>query len=401
VKLLLLLRLWNYLRGYVIIIVEGYFLEKFLNICTRRQLLLWDITRHKGCIVTMRISIKGFKLLRPIAHKTGCRVRIVKKRGLPFVLNKYRRRKTFVFGAFIFVLLIFTMTSFIWSVEISGNSELSKEYIEKALSTNGIRSGALKFSIDTDKAVDGMLLGIREISWISIDVKGTKVKVQIRERRKLPDMVSKDVPCNVAATKDGIVWRILVTDGIEAAVEGETVKKGQILISGNIPMKNEKDKYRLVHAMGSVQARTWYEEQCPVVLYETIREKTGLTIKNYAIVMFTKRLELFNKKVDFNDFDKVEDRKVLSIGENLVFPFELIVDRYYQFKTVQKAISEDDAKKAAADTAYKKALERVPKDVGITKSNVRFIEDEDLGITAKVTLECLEDIGTTQEIGGK
>lgn len=41
------LRLWNYIKGYVIIFVEGYFLEKFVNICTRRQIFLWDIKKKK------------------------------------------------------------------------------------------------------------------------------------------------------------------------------------------------------------------------------------------------------------------------------------------------------------------------------------------------------------------
>lgn len=44
---MLVLRLWNYLRGYVIILIEGIFLEKFINICTRRKMYLWDIDKKK------------------------------------------------------------------------------------------------------------------------------------------------------------------------------------------------------------------------------------------------------------------------------------------------------------------------------------------------------------------
>lgn len=85
---MLLIRLWNYIRGYVIILVEGYFLERFINICTYRQLFLWDIKRRSDFEMTLKISIKGFKTLRPISRKAQCRVRIIKKKAYPlFLIN--------------------------------------------------------------------------------------------------------------------------------------------------------------------------------------------------------------------------------------------------------------------------------------------------------------------------
>jgi similar to stage IV sporulation protein len=392
--------MWNYLRGYVIIIVEGYFIEKFFNICTHRQILLWDIRRHKNNLVTMRVSVKGFKLLRPVARKTKCRVRIVKKRGLPFLSNRYRKRKAFFAGAFLFILLMYIMTSFIWSVEITGNKELESGYVEKALAENGIRPGVLKYGIDTKKAVAGLMTDIRELAWVSIDVRGTKVKVQLKERKPLPQMVAKDEPCNIVALKDGMIKQIIVTDGIEAVAEGDTVKKGQVLISGSIPVKNEKDAYRLVHAMGTVKARTWYETRCPVRLEEVEKVRTGNVMKNYSLVLFAKRLELFHKRVGYEDYDYVEVKQKLMIGEDLVFPFELVTDSFYENRLVKVKVSEDEAQKTASDTAWKAAMEEMPPDTPIIRSEVKIVEDEELGPVAKVTVECLEEIGTEQAIGG-
>ncbi|MGB4648964.1 MAG: sporulation protein YqfD, partial [Acetivibrionales bacterium] len=116
----MLFRLWNYARGYVIIIVEGFFIEKFINICARRRILLWNVRIQKEHRVTARMSISGFRLIRPVARKTGCRVRLLKKTGLPFVFNKYRRRKAFFAGAVLFFILLNVLASFIWSIEISG-----------------------------------------------------------------------------------------------------------------------------------------------------------------------------------------------------------------------------------------------------------------------------------------
>jgi similar to stage IV sporulation protein len=123
---MILLKLWNYFRGYVIIAVEGYFLEKFINICTHRQVFLWDIKKRKDRTMTLKVSINGFKLLRPISYKTKCRVKILKRCGLPFLKKRYGKRKAFMLGALVFIALFYCLTSFIWSVEITGNKDIEK-----------------------------------------------------------------------------------------------------------------------------------------------------------------------------------------------------------------------------------------------------------------------------------
>ena len=395
---LLLFRLWNYLRGYVIIIVEGFFIEKFINICARRNIHLWDIRMQRERLVTMRTTIKGFKLIRPVARKSGCKVRLLKKTGLPFIFNRYRRRKAFFAGAVLFIILLNLLASFVWSIEISGNNELQTEFIEKALDRHGIRTGAFKYRIDTDSAVDKMMMEIGKLAWISIELRGTKVKVEVRERRDPPQIVPKHIPCDIIAQKDGIITRVIVKEGIEAVSEGDTVKKGQVLISGSIPVKGSEQS-KLVHAMGTVSARTWYEEEVPVELTRTERIRTGRVIKDSSLILFSWKLNICSSKNRFRDYAVEESRKKLSIGENLVLPFEWVTVSYYEEKVVEANINEEDAKKKAAEEACSKALERVPEGAYVADKTVRFIQEGD-ALTARVTLECIEDIGMSRRIGG-
>lgn len=396
-----MLRLWNYLRGYVIIIVEGYFIEKFINICTRRQIPLWDVRVQKEQLLTMKTNIKGFKLIRPVAKKAGCKVRLLKKIGLPFLFNRYRRRKAFFAGAALFIALIYVMTSFVWSVEIKGNSRLQTEQLTQALARNGIRTGILKYGIDTDRAVTGMMLEIGDISWISIVVKGTKVKVDLRERIEVPQIVPRHIPCDIIAEKDGIIKQVIATAGVEAAGEGDTVRRGQVLISGSIPLKGQDKSVKLVHAMGTVTARTWYEDESPVILAQIERLRTGRVINDHALRLFSFSLDLIHRKNNFQSYSVTEVRKKISIGEDLVFPIEWVTVKYIEEKLVEAVVNESDAKNAAAAAAYKKVLARIPEKAEIVKESVSFVQDENKGLTAKVIVECLEDIGTSKRIGGK
>lgn len=397
---MLLLRLWNYLRGYVIIIVEGYFIEKFINICTHRQILLWDVRVQKERLVTMKLSIKGYRLLRPIARKTRCRVRIVNKIGLPFVFNRYRRRKAFYVGAVIFAALVYIMTSFVWSVEITGNKKLQTGQVESALARYGIKTGAFKYRISADDAVAGMMFDMRDISWISIIVKGTRVKVDLRERSEIPEIVPRDIPCDVVAVKDGLIKQVIATEGVEAVSEGDTVKKGQVLISGSIPLKGGEKKFRQVHAMGTVMARTWYEEQAPVRISEEKRLKTGEAVHDHALILFSWKLDLFHPKNTYRDYSTEEVRKRLSIGEDIVLPIEWVTVSRYEELLVTAAIDEENARAAAADEAHNKVLEQLGEGAKVVNKNVKFIQSESEGLVARVTVECLEDIGTSKGIGG-
>lgn len=397
---LLLVKLWNYIRGYVIIIVEGYFLEKFMNICTHRQIYLWDVERQKNSRMMLKVSIRGFKLLRPVARKTRCRVRIVRKKGLPFIFNRYKKRKAFVAGAVLFIFAIYLLTMFIWAIEITGNNSVSTAAILENLAEKGVKTGVLKYGVNAEDAINNLMLSIKELGWASIEIKGTKVKVQVVERVLPPELVPKNEPCNIVAKRDGVIKSIIVNDGIEAVKVGDTVTKGQLLISGTIPVKNDPEKNRIVHSMGVVTARTWYEAESPVLYKEIERTRTGKTANGYSLYVLGKKLHIYSAGVSFYDYDKIETIKHLSIGKDMILPFGMIIDKYYETQTSERELDETTARQRAVDEALKIAKKAIPDAAEIIKTDAYFYQGQS-GLTVKITVECIEDIGETQRIGGE
>lgn len=138
-----LIRLWHYLKGYVIIIVTGNCVERFINICTRRQILLWDVEQITPGSVSMKMSINGFKKSRTAARKSQCRVRIQSKKGLPYILTVYRKRRGFLAGILVFAILVYLMASIIWSIDIKGNSVVGTGAIIEQINDMGIYRGTL------------------------------------------------------------------------------------------------------------------------------------------------------------------------------------------------------------------------------------------------------------------
>ena len=85
--------LLNYFTGYVNIKVEGFFIERFINMCTSKKILLMDIKREKSSIMYAKIGVSDYKRLRQVAKKTKSKVKIQNKKGLPFLAHKYRNFK--------------------------------------------------------------------------------------------------------------------------------------------------------------------------------------------------------------------------------------------------------------------------------------------------------------------
>ena len=116
--------LLKYLLGYVRITVEGYYIERFINICTTNKILIWNLKREKGVKLYLNIGINDFYRAIEVAKKLKCKVKIVKKRGIPFVVNKYRKRKIFVISIIIIIIGIFASSNYIWNIEIQFEDNL-------------------------------------------------------------------------------------------------------------------------------------------------------------------------------------------------------------------------------------------------------------------------------------
>lgn len=225
--------LLSYICGYVNISIEGYFIERFINMCISKGILLWNMRREKSTYLQTNINIKDFKKIKNIAKKTKCRVTINQKKGMPFILNKYKKRKIFVFALLIISLSIFTTSRFIWNIEIQGLEKIDTSEILKQLNEKGLIIGAQKSKIDTDEIIREIRLKRKDIAWMSIDLNGTNAIVKIVENTEKPEIIDKNDYCNIVADKAGVITKINARTGTPLVKIGDVVTKESILVARN------------------------------------------------------------------------------------------------------------------------------------------------------------------------
>lgn len=161
----------RYLLGYVNISVQGYYIERFLNICISKNLFLWNTKIEKATYAHANVGVQDFKKLKEVARKTKCRITLNSKHGVPFLMNRYRKRKVFAVLLAMISLFIYLQSRFIWNIEIEGLNRIQEEEILQELSQLGVEIGTLKSNINPKEVINKVRLDRDDIAWMNMDLK--------------------------------------------------------------------------------------------------------------------------------------------------------------------------------------------------------------------------------------
>ena len=279
-----------FLQGYVIIKIEGKFPERFLNVAGCKQIHMWRV-RHTEDGIVLCVRRKDFRYASAVAAQTDCCVKVLTKQGLPYALKRNKHRKALFFGVFLFGLILFGMLSLVWKVEITGIERIPKVKLEQLLRENGIHPYAFLYGIDKTKAVNRITAELNDIAWMGIEIRGSCAFVEVVETVPKPEIQDKSQPCNLIADKDGIVTRLEIESGVTVVKIGDTITKGQLLVSGiaDSPMAG----VRFLHAEGEVYLKTWHEQNVSIPLVRQVPEKTGRTKSHFTVEFFGKTIPVW------------------------------------------------------------------------------------------------------------
>ena len=396
---MLAIKIWNYLRGYVIIRVEGLTLERLLNLAATYDIYLWDIKRLNNLVLEMKSSIRGFKELKNIVNKVGCRIEINEKRGIPFLLYKLKKRKMLVVGFILFWMTIFLLSSTIWKIEILGNEQTPKEEIISLLKDNNISTGKIKFRIDKEAVKSVLINNYDYLSFISVNIKGSKLTIEIKEQDLPPEKVDKSYPCDIVAKKKGVIIKIIPKNGKAIVEKGAVVNEGDMLITGML-INEGRDEHILVHAEGEVLALTRYSSIVKEPIIKNEEKYTGKIYKQKGIKIKNKGITFIKGDIPFSNYREfVIEKSLINLDKyNIDFPIKIIEYEYKEVETKEIKQNIDFIKKSNQIEATQEINKLLPEGVQIQSKNIRHQIDENT-LTTQVIIETIEDIGRIRIIG--
>ncbi|MCI8795806.1 MAG: sporulation protein YqfD [Dorea sp.] len=421
----MLLKIIRYIKGYIRIRITGYSTERFLNACSHKGIILWGLA-PSGRSYEMNISIGGFRKLKPIIRKTGTKVSIVEKSGLPFFLHKYRKRKLFFAGALTAVSLVFLMSKYIWNIDITGNLSYTDETLMRFLETCDVKNGMPVSEVDCARIVKDIRKEYDDIIWVSASIQGARLIIQIKENedtilepetkgdkedsgKNMQENSTEspvERPTDIVADRDCLITKLVPRKGIPMVQEGTEVRKGDVLVSGQVPVLDDAGTvtaYQYHESDADIQGRTALNYQDEMSLdyeekeyfYQT-KEQEPIEKKEYFLKIGKYRISFGSVGNKYKDWEMYGFERQLCIGENFYLPisFGKKTVRPYRPNAGKYTEKEYQQMLSGKFQRYCKDLEK--KGVEIIENNVKIYTGSQKA-EAKGQLTVLMPVGTQAE----
>ena len=387
--------LFNYIIGYIRISIEGYYIERFINICKNNKIVIWNLKRDKNVKLELNIGIRDIRKLKKIIKQTKCKMKILRKRGLPFLFNKYKKRKIFFSFLLLIIMLLAISSNFIWNIEIVVENNEEVENIYQDVIDSGLSIGKLKFQINTKEIINRIRLNRNDIAWMGIELKGTNAIVKVVKATSKPEIIDESDYCNIVSDKQGVITKINAQNGTIAVKVGDTVNIGTPLINGW--MEGKYTGIRYVHAKGEIEAKVWHTKSKKIPYNTTERKETSKIENKYKIKINNFEINLSKRLSKFQIYDTIDTEKKFKIFSDFYLPISLIKTTNKEMKEEQKTYTIDEAKNIGIQELQEELDNEIDNKEKIVNKIINTYEKED-GIEVYVTYEVLENIGTNEKI---
>ncbi len=387
--------LLNYILGYVNIIVEGFFTERFINICMSKDILLFNIKRDKKAIIYANVGIHDFKNAVQIAKQTKCKIKIKRKSGLPFIFNRYRKRKIFVGALAVIICTVIYLSNFIWNIEIEGADNIDSYELMQTVNNEGLTVGKLKNKVDLKSIINKIRLDREDIAWIGIDLKGTNAIVKVAFADSKPEIIKEDEYCNIISDKEACIIKVNAQNGTPLVKEGDIVKLGTPLIAGWMEGKYTGTRY--VHAEGTVQAKVWYTHKTRVYFKQTEKTRTGNEEKKYTININNFEINLYKKLSNFENYDTIKEQKKLKLFSNLYLPAGLTISNNYEVVNNDITYNQEEAKEIGINKSKEELDKNLQNKENLLNTYINTYQNDEY-VDVEVIYEVKEIIGTKEKI---
>ena len=386
-----MLEIFRWLQGYVRFKIYGKFPERFINIVTKYGIPIWNTGRCDGVLCAC-MYVKDYKQIRHLAKKSGVRLKIASRAGSPFFVRKYKNRVGVLFGVLVFALVVFVMSNFVWTIEITGLQTISEAKLRQVLCDNGLYIGTYIPSKSFKTISRDTMLELDDIGWMSINVIDCHASVEIKEKAKSPKVDDYHQPANVKAERDGLILKINVHEGKSFFNSGSAVVKDQMIVSSVV--EDKLGGVTLVRANAEVIAQTKRE------IVFTI-DKSQIRF-NYEEPKNRYKFNLLGLEIplSFSFADDSENLICYKTESLCLFdtflPLTVQTQSLYKCTPVNKIVSEKEAKEILNKQAFiYEAFEL--SECLVTDKQTQFSQTDNQYIL-KVTFICEEDIAYQQDI---
>jgi len=345
------------------------------------QVNVYDIVYQSDCVL-VTIDEDDLEKIENLNFE------ILSFRGLKLLLEKLKNNIHFLISILLSIFIMYLLSNVCFSVNVIHSKKDIRTLLEDELYDHGIRPFTFKKSFKEIGAIKERIKKEypNDIEWLEIIDDGMKYTVRVEERIINKEKEHKDF-CNVISTKDATILGVTSSAGQTLVNSGSIVKKGDLLISGEIKF-NEETKTRTC-AEGVVYGNTWYKISVSIPLNYTKKEYTGAKKNNLAVELGTKYNRIFKVHFDEYDVDKV---KIFGIGN-----FAIYKENIKEYKSIDSKYTKEEALEVAKTRARENLLTNIGDKAIILDEKVLQTDDYNSIISVEIFYSVKEIISKVVE----
>ena len=370
----------------------GYFcvtVDKDSVLRASQQLLKHDISaRIRDCTIVLPSGL--YKDIDRILE--GVEYTKTPIRGLFGAMLRARKRYGIMLAvACVFFLFLF-LNSLVWDVRIEGCESGRENEVLAELESVGLSVGSRWRRINKGEIEAKVLATSDEVSWININRRGTVAYVKVIDK-VVHDIEKPPVGyANVVAERDCIIEEITVKRGFAVVKVGQSVRKGQLLISGVIPSELGGG---YCYAEGSVLGRYTDTVSVSVPVGCVEREYTNTRIGAAKIKIFGFYINIFkNYGNSIDSCDIIEKTKHINIGGKRL-PITLDYSEIHSFTEWERPLSAAELTERASDALHEQLLDMLSSSELVSVTTDGEFTDDGYDMHAYAVVR--GEVGSTQE----
>lgn len=322
------------MNKYIIIKVTQD-IKRFINKCNSYNIELYNIKYIDKDNIIVKIKNDDFDNIKIYNYYSN--IEIYNKVGMDYYIHKINKLKYFILCFIIMIICMFLVSNIILKINVIHSNKKVRELVYSELYDNGIKIFSIKKDFNKLENIKNKILENNrdKLEWISITNIGMTYVVRVEER--IIDNINDEHDyCNVVATKEGIVTNIFSDKGDILVNVNDIVRKGDMLITGNLIVNEETKNYTC--ASGRVMAKVWYATNISLKRDYLKKEYTGKKRINFYInhkVLRNNKYSKFDKKYFINN-------KYIKVYKEIEYKEKKY--KYNELDSVNKALLEIDNK---------------------------------------------------------
>ena len=340
-----------------------------------------------------RIRRKDYQKLAALSRKRGETLRVLRKTGMFWSGKRMLARPVFLVGIVFLMAVVLYLPTRVLFVRVEGNEMIPTRQILAAAEESGICFGALRREVRSEKVKNALLSAVPELQWAGVNTAGCVATISVRERTITQETGKVNQVTNIVADRDGYILSATVTKGNSLVQVGQTVKTGQILVSGYTDCGI---CIQATASEGEILAQT-NRNLAVVMVSERVRRGEIQSVKKkYSLLIRKKRINLWKDSgISDTSCGRMYEEYYITLPGGFQLPVALCVETYTSYEDWTAIIPQEEAEDALREFAGTYLTQQMV--AGEIRNRAETVSLEDGMYVLTGDYVCVEMIGRVQQ----